>query len=151
MPLFHKILVATDFSEGAHRALQHGAGLAKAFDAPLVLLHAFDLPPLYTPEGAVLAQPRQLAEIRTGLREQLERFALTARELGVREVEAVLAEGRAWSEIVGAATELRCDLIVMGTQGRGGFAHLLLGSVAEKVVRKAPCPVLTVGPRVLPN
>jgi universal stress protein A len=67
-----------------------------------------------------------------------------ARQLGVRQLETRLVEGVAWSEILAATKATGCDLIVMGTHGRGAITHLLLGSVAEKVVRKAECPVLTV-------
>jgi len=81
-----------------------------------------------------------IAQLQTGLRQA----AARARELGATAVETKLVEGVAWPEIVAAAKTQGCDLIVMGTQGRSGLSHLLLGSVAEKVVRHAPCPVMAV-------
>jgi nucleotide-binding universal stress UspA family protein len=144
MPQVHKILVATDFSAHAERALDYAAELAAAYDAPLVLLHVYANPIMALPDGYVMMTVPNLADLVSGLHDGLRRVEARARQLGVREIETRLVEGVAWSEIIAAAKATGCDLIVMGTHGRGAITHLLLGSVAEKVVRKAECPVLTV-------
>jgi nucleotide-binding universal stress UspA family protein len=144
MALIHKILIPTDFSELAAVALEYGADLALGYSAPVVLVHAYASPVLAVPEGVVMRTAPDLARLLAHLRAELDKTAARLRELGVTTVETRLAEGSAWHEVVGIAKAEGCDLVVMGTHGRGGLSHALLGSVAEKVVRTAPCPVLTV-------
>jgi nucleotide-binding universal stress UspA family protein len=141
-----KILVPTDFSEGADHALDYAIDLAKAFGAQMVVAHAYATPVVYVPEGFVtppIDENAVRAEIDKGLVRLLDRL----KAAGVAKITTTVGAGDAWREIVRIAKDEACDLIVMGTHGRGGVTHLLLGSVAEKVVRKAPCAVLTVGPR----
>jgi nucleotide-binding universal stress UspA family protein len=151
MTLVHRILVPTDFSVCAEHAFEYAAELAVKLAAPLVLLHVYPLPVAYGPEGIVWQMAPSVSDIEAELVTALTKLAVRARELGVRDVETVTASGGAWREILRVAEDRACDLIVMGTHGRGGFEHLLLGSVAEKVVRKARCPVLTVTQRAKPS
>jgi nucleotide-binding universal stress UspA family protein len=147
MSLVHKILVPSDFSEGSDRALDYAIEIARDMSASLLLAHVYASPVVLTPEGVVTPLVDEVA-VRADLDAGLTRLAARAREHSVGKVEVVQATGVPWREVVRAAKDHGCDLIVMGTHGRGGFSHLFLGSVAEKVVRKAHCPVLTVGPRV---
>lgn len=143
MKLFQKILVATDFSPHAEAALGLACELAKTCDASLCLVHAYDLVPYTLPEGMPLYDAGTLARLREDLARQLAGQREQAVKAGVKEIEVSLVQGNAAQEITRLAAE-GFSLIVLGTHGRTGIAHLLLGSVAERVVRKAPCPVITV-------
>jgi nucleotide-binding universal stress UspA family protein len=148
MPTFHKILVPTDFSPCADAAVEYAADLAATYRASVVLIHAYANPVVAIPDGFVVMTAPDFTNLLGQLQAGLRRAEVRIRERGVAEVETRLVEGSAWHEIVETARTQGCDLIVMGTHGRGAIAHFLLGSVAEKVLRKAPCPVLTVrGPR----
>jgi len=149
MTLIHKILSPTDFSNEGDQALAYAVELCRRFSAPLVLFHVYALPIIATPDGLIPPAMPAEADIRAAVDVELARVVERARSLGAGDVHAASTGGAAWSEIVRAAKEHGCDLIVMGTHGRGGFRRLLLGSVAEKVVRAAECPVLTVGPRLM--
>ena len=138
------ILVPTDFSPDADEAVSTAKELAKMFGAKIVLVHAYHLDiPVASPMGGAYALPPGFyEEVRTQATAQVE---AAAKEVG-NEVEAM---GVAVSEpapvaIVAQAESLPADLIVMGTRGLTGLKHVALGSVAERVVRTAPCPVLTV-------
>lgn len=144
MGSFRKILVATDFSPHAVNALRLAGELAKQSAAALQIVHVYDVVPYTLPEGMPVFDGGQMARIRDELGQQLRKLAGEAQRSGVQSVDSALVEGQASAEIVRHAQEGQFDLIVMGTHGRGGFAHLLLGSVAERVVRKASCPVLVV-------
>lgn len=147
MTLFHRILVPTDFSECAGHALEYAAELSVKLAAPLLIAHIYQPPVVYTPEGYVWATLPSEAQVRDDLMIALGRQAAAARARGARDVETTVATGGAWHEIVKLAEDRGCDLVVMGTHGHSGIKHALLGSVAEKVVRKATCPVLTVSQR----
>jgi nucleotide-binding universal stress UspA family protein len=144
MTLFKKILVATDFSPHAAAALRLACDLAKQGEAALCLVHVYDPLPFALPEGASIYDLATLARLREDLGKQLAMAQRTALEQGVRQLETKLVEGQAQREIVRAAEAWGAQLIVTGTHGRTGMAHLLLGSVAERVARKAPCPVIVV-------
>lgn len=146
MALITRILVPTDFSDCARRALEYSAELASKLSASVVLLHVYMPPIVYMPEG-VWTLPDAMIDVRNDLEQALNKLAVQARELGVRQVDTAVIEGDPAHQVVKHAEKERCDLIVMGTHGRGALKHLVLGSVAEKVVRRASCPVLTVGPR----
>jgi nucleotide-binding universal stress UspA family protein len=140
-----RILVPTDFGRSSLTALTYGAEFAGRFGAELTLLHVVQDLALLMPD-ALLAAPVPAPAV-----EQLTQAARQALESLVRDqkLEALAPKtevrtGAPFVEIIACARETDTDLIVMGTHGRGGLAHVLLGSVAEKVVRKAPCPVLTV-------
>lgn len=137
------VLCPTDLSDFSERALRHAVALSRWFAAQLSVLRVVaDVMP--TPGGpdlpvTALASPALRAEAE----QDLGRFAQPAIDAGIP-VRTVLREGEPWREILHEAGALPADLIVMGTHGRSGFEHLLLGSVTEKVLRRATCPVLTV-------
>jgi universal stress protein A len=140
----HRILAPTDFSEHSQQAIQYARELAQTFGATLVVVHVVELPP-YPIEGL---PPSQLGGT---LLEDLEQQATSdlaqvlANEGEVTVVRRVVV-GIPYRRIVEVAADEKIDLIVMATHGRTGFSHLFMGSVAEKVVRTAPCPVLTIRP-----
>jgi nucleotide-binding universal stress UspA family protein len=138
------ILVATDFSECSDAAVEQGRALAAAFDASLHLLHVATAP-LYEP-SAGYAPGEEFVHIVRRLEAQglqrLDRVATTTR-LPKNRLVLATAWGNAADEILKYAREHHVDLIVCGTHGRRGWDHLLMGSVAERVLRLAPCPVLT--------
>ncbi len=136
------ILVPHDFSETAQMALAYAVELGLKLGARITILHAYELPSYGYAEALALTADI-VEDIQRTSEEGLESVANKARRPGL-EVDKVLRQGPAWSEIDRAATALNVDLIVMGTHGRQGISRALLGSVAEKVVRTAPCPVLTV-------
>jgi nucleotide-binding universal stress UspA family protein len=137
------VLCPTDLSDFSERALRHAVALCRWFGAQLSVLRVVpDVMP--TPGGpdlpvTALASPA----LREEAERDLGRFAQPAIDAGIP-VRTVLREGEPWREILHEAGALPADLVVMGTHGRSGFEHLLLGSVTEKVLRRATCPVLTV-------
>jgi nucleotide-binding universal stress UspA family protein len=141
------ILVATDFSDAASHAVDFATRLALALEAPLHIVHAYTPVTFVAPDGLVLAPVFDDAQVKHALARSLEGLADSARQRGVHAVESQLLVGPASSEILHAAEARHCDLIVISTHGRGGVPRMVLGSVADKVVRKATCPVLTIGPR----
>jgi nucleotide-binding universal stress UspA family protein len=143
--MFKRILVATDFSETADAAWRLAADLARTHDADVVLLHAHSEMPVYS-ETAFLDLEHVYEEQRRWARASLEERAAAANTAGLR-VTPLVRVGAAAEAIAGTAADERVDLVVVGTHGRGGLDRLLLGSVAERVVRQAPCPVLVVRTR----
>jgi nucleotide-binding universal stress UspA family protein len=132
------ILYPTDFSESSDYVFRLACALARDYDARLFVLHVMAPPPALYAGGVVLPLSDGDKE------EQWDKLrGLRARNPRVQ-VEHCLAEGEPAEAILRAAREKKCDLIMMGTHGRTGLGRLLMGSVAEQVVRKAPCPVLTV-------
>ena len=138
------VLVATDFSEPSQAALNYGREIAGTFGATLHVLHVADS--VYTQVGEFYSgmMPELQQEVEDGARQQLEAL-LTEHDRTKLHAEPVvfMAASKAVA-IVDYATQIEADLIVMGTHGRGAIGHLLMGSVAERVVRTAHCPVLTV-------
>jgi len=132
------ILHPTDFSDASEHALRMAVGLAKDYHARLVLLHAVE-PPVYFGElGVVIVTPdeeQQHAERRIA--------TLLAGEPPFP-VESVVSQGVAGPEILRVAAERHADLIVIGSHGRTGLGRVLMGSVAEEVSRRSPCPVMIV-------
>lgn len=141
-----RILVATDFGEPAEAALNYGKELARTFNAHLDVLHVCEnvLTRGFGIEGYVATYPDLQRDVEDAARKQLD--SLVSDEdramLGARTI--VITSNAPAFAIVNYARENGVDLIIMGTHGRGAVAHLLVGSVAERVVRTAPCPVLTV-------
>jgi nucleotide-binding universal stress UspA family protein len=133
-----RILCPTDFSECSRTAVKHAMALARAYRSEIIALHVapvlprWDLPAIGESELAPAPVQRML-----------EQFLSPALELGLA-TSVRVAEGGAAHEILRQARESDVDLVVMGTHGRGGFRRLVVGSVSEDVLRKAPCPVLTV-------
>jgi nucleotide-binding universal stress UspA family protein len=145
MKAIERILVPTDFSDCAGAAADLAAQLAKQLGAAIELVTVVDTSPLLEAYGDVDYRNERIAYIRGKAREQLDAFA-RKHFAGLERVRQDVRDGNTFLEILQAARDTGCDLIVLGTHGRTGLAHLLLGSVAEKVVRKSPVPVLTVRP-----
>jgi nucleotide-binding universal stress UspA family protein len=141
----HRILVPTDFSKFSQNALKYAAAFAEKFGAEIYLLHVVQDLALFIPEAVSVAPPATppIEQMTAAVREGLQRVV---RESGLERftVHCEVREGTPFYEIILFAKEADIDLIIMGTHGRSGLVHVLLGSVTEKVVRKAPCPVLTV-------
>jgi nucleotide-binding universal stress UspA family protein len=136
------ILHPTDFSERSQHALGLGCALARDYGARLIILHVANVPTLgYGADGGVPAMlPPAPQELRAAAQGQLDRLQLPPANV---RAERRLEQGDAVAEILRVAQEVHADLIVMGTHGRTGLGRLLMGSVAEQVVRQATCPVLT--------
>jgi len=143
-PVFQRILVPTDFSPQSERSWATARRLAHAVGADLVLLHVFVETPLYSETPVSGSRIREVYTVaRTWAGDQLERWAAMGLAEGVR-VKTLLTTGMAHEDIVRAATDEGADLIVMGTHGRSGLNRLMLGSVCDRVIRLAPCPVLAI-------
>lgn len=141
-----QILLPTDFSDFAAAATQYACELAIKFDAELHLLHTLETHPAAAPEfGMGLALPRYVRESRAAAEKSLA-GVLDPQWSAGRTVTLAVLEGSPKAEIVRYARNKNIDLIVLSTHGRTGLAHAILGSVAENVVRMAPCPVLTIRP-----
>src|SRR6266568_2122240 len=125
-----RILCPVDFSDASRAAMEVAADLARRFGGDLVLLHAYPVPGYTFPDGSVVASPKMMQE----LADQAKRVT----------VETAIGEPAA--EILEVAKARGADLVVMGTHGRTGLEHALMGSIAERVVRRALAPVLTVRP-----
>jgi nucleotide-binding universal stress UspA family protein len=138
---FHKILCAVDFSPGSRQALRTAVHVATQTGAELVLAHAWYVPPIAF-AGEYVFAPMDLQRMQDDARHQLEIGVAEARRLGAPRVSSRLLEGPPGAAIVSALDGI--DLVVIGTQGRTGLARVLLGSVAEKIVRHAPCSVMVV-------
>jgi len=145
MPEIRRILVPTDFSPNSSEATAWAADLAGRYKAGITLVHVYQPVSMILPEGFVLKSADDIADLLHSLDAALAeaKSQLAALAPGVA-IDSVLLQGAPFAEIVRHAREKRFDLIVIGTHGRSGLRHALLGSVAEKVVRKSHCPVLTV-------
>jgi nucleotide-binding universal stress UspA family protein len=149
MIALHRILIATDFSDYSNEALEYAVYLARGFGADLYLLHVFE-PPFFSHTGV---SPSVRPEVHQWIKEMKEeesnKLNLLATEIRhqVAKVHGIFKEGTPFLEILKTAGEIPAHLIVLGTHGRTGLAHVLMGSVAERVVRKASCPVFTVKPK----
>lgn len=140
--MIKRILVPTDFSPTSDLAMDYAADLARKLGAAIQLLHVVDEPSFAAvyPDGYFVDLPALRVQ---AMDEAQKRFAALAGRVDL-DVTTDVQFGRPAVVIADQALARGTDLIVMGTHGRGGVAHLLLGSVAERVVRTAPCPVLTV-------
>lgn len=139
MALFEKILAATDFGRSSERAVALATDLAIAHDASVSLVHAYSVAvPIYP-----VAIPPPVDEVRDAASAAMER-ALHGLRGRVAKLDGFVRHGDAWTEIIAAADEIGADLIVMGTHGYRGVSRFFLGSVADKVVRSSPIPVLIV-------
>lgn len=137
-----RILVPTDFSEHAGNAVRYGCEFAARFEAELHLLHVIEMIPVMYHEGIVFSPDSevQLREHAEATLETVPGDDWTDRLSIVRST----VQGHPLVEIIRYAKASETDLLIIGTHGRTGLAHMLLGSNAEKIVRKAPCPVMTV-------
>jgi nucleotide-binding universal stress UspA family protein len=145
MLVLETILVPTDFSEASEAALQYAKGLATAFGSSIHVVHVMEdlLAHAWSAEVYVASMPNLREEIEKEAQDRLTAMLSDDDRTRYKVTSAVVA-GNPFLEIIRYAKAHDIDLIVMGTHGRGPIAHMLLGSVAEKVVRKSPCPVLTV-------
>jgi nucleotide-binding universal stress UspA family protein len=137
---FANILVPTDFGESARQAADLAVGMATTFESKLTLVHGFEVP-AYAYSGLNMSTVDYLNPIEDAARKQLEEELARVSEQWPRS-SALFLKGAPWQGILQACEEVHPDLIVMGTHGRKGLSHILLGSVAERVVRLAPVPVL---------
>ncbi len=144
MELIKKILVPIDFSDYSKKALQYTVTFAKQFNAELCLIYVIE--PVIYPADLSMGQvviPQTEIDLSTKSRQELELLAKT--EIGsLLKYEIIIKNGKPFMEIIETASEIDADLIIISTHGHTGVEHLLFGSTAEKVVRKAPCPVLTI-------
>lgn len=139
MQAIRHILVPIDFGASAAEAVDFATELATKFDAELTLVHVYEFP-LYAYASGIYFPTEDLhAAAKKATQEAVVRVRTRCPR-----TQGVIAEGVPWEQILSVATEKNVDLIVMGTHGRRGVARALLGSVAERVVRMAPMPVLTV-------
>jgi universal stress protein A len=139
-----RILVPTDFSEPAAEALTTAIAFAQLSGATLDLIHvAVEASYVLPPPVDVATVPVDMAQIMTRVAEELTTEEARAKAAGAKTESATLV-GRPDTEIVTRAKETGAELIIMGTHGRSGLAHVLLGSVAERVTKHAPCPVLII-------
>ncbi len=146
MKNFNKILYATDFSEISEHAFDYALTLADKFSASLIIMHVInepvDLRGFYVPNISFETMENEIA---LGAEKMMERFCSKKLE-NVAHYEKYTVLGVPYDEILKKAVEEKVDLIVIGTHGRAGIDHFLFGSTAERVVRKAACPVMTVRP-----
>jgi nucleotide-binding universal stress UspA family protein len=142
MSTFEHILVTTDFSPSSAAAVELAINMATRLDAELTLLHVWELP---------VYPYLELVTSLAALTNEVEKAAAESLETKLKEVrshlpraKSLLRMGIPWQQIVEASKQSKADLLIMGTHGRRGFEHAIMGSVAEKVVRLSPIPVLTV-------
>jgi len=150
MPDIRRILVPVDFSTGSRAAVDYAALIAAKLGASIDLFHVWT-PPQLVPDTLLVIAPDQkgggftLEDLaRNRAQVEMKEFQGVLHHRGVGNVQSHVGIGDPAREILAFAARAKHDLIVMGTHGRTGFAHLIVGSVAEKVVRRATCPVLTV-------
>ncbi len=148
MPGLKKILVPVDYSDGSRVAMEYAPFLAERFDAGIEVLHVAEIP-LGEEEHTVVkpdtGEEQLLSELimQQAVKAETEFLAPFVRDATIP-IERSLLKGRPGKVIVEAATDRGADLIVMGTHGRSGFERLIMGSVTERVLRSAPCPVVVV-------
>jgi universal stress protein A len=141
---FEKILVPVDFSQHSDEALRFAADLAGRYQASLELLHVVPTLAYGLPEGYADPSGTRFESLRNDLQTELAKKARAASDAGAPRIETTVMQGHAPSEILRFAKASGCDLIVMGTHGRSGMMRVLLGSIAQYILRMAPCPVLTI-------
>jgi nucleotide-binding universal stress UspA family protein len=146
-----RILCPVDFSDHSRRALDHAIAIARWYEATVTVLHVFSPAPVAAMgPGPMVFEPIVLTPVdRDQLLADVKAFAQAESAPGIT-IDAVVREGHTAGEVLKQAASMKADLLVIGTHGRSGFERLLLGSVAEKVLRKASCPVMTV-PKGLPD
>jgi nucleotide-binding universal stress UspA family protein len=135
-----KIACAVDFSRASRGAVEHAAELARRFHAELLLVHVWRFPGVEPAAAPLLLTPEEQADVER----RLEELARLAEQVAEREVRVQLTTGSPGIEIARTATREGVQLIVVGTHGRKGFERAVLGSIAEDVLREAPCAVLVV-------
>lgn len=144
---FNRILFATDFSGGSEGALAYSLAIANHYGSELFMVHVLPTEPReFVPLDPL---PRELDGKRTDAEQQMKRLVHDAHKKNLQ-CHTVVGRGEVWDVLADVIERERVDLLILGTHGRAGFKKVALGSVAEEVLRLAPCPVLTVGPHVTP-
>jgi nucleotide-binding universal stress UspA family protein len=141
---FSKLLVPIDFAAHSAEAVLRAVDLAKRYDAELLLVYVYEPAEYPVPDGHVVYTREQFQRVTAEVQKRLDAARLDAETAGAPRVSTRLLQGRAAQSIVELASDESFDLIVMGTHGRTGVDRWVMGSVAEKVLRGAPCAVLTV-------
>ena len=144
MTIFENILVPVDFSPHSAEAIRVASEIARQSQGSITLVHVYDPLPYALPPEYVMYTPQQEGRMLAEFEKSLAASKRAAEDAGALRVETRLQHGLPSTAIVDLARDGHFDSIVMGTHGRTGFGHALMGSVAERVLRKAPCPVLTV-------
>jgi nucleotide-binding universal stress UspA family protein len=137
----HHVLVPIDFSPYAEQALDYAIALAPKLQARVTLLHVIQAPLVAGADMGVWPSPAFIEELETAITSDMEGYLARVTAAGLAG-EIVVVHGVPFQEILDTAKKRQVDLIIMGTHGRTGLSHVFLGSVAEKVLRLAPCPVL---------
>lgn len=145
MIVLKHVLLPVDFSDNSVRATEYALLFCQRYRATLHLLHVIEDPTVYLPVLESYSLPSH-GQLETYAQDRLENW-LPAEQVEGLAIEYQWMHGNPAAKIVEYARDCRLDLIVMGAHGRGGATHLLMGNTAEKVVRRAPCPVLTVNPQ----
>ncbi len=142
-PNIKKILVPIDFSDYSKSALRYAVSFAKLFNSEMVMIYVVE-PIIYPPDFSMgqIAIPSVNTEWDKTAIEQLEKLSKSEIPVNIK-VKTLVKTGKPFVEIIETASEENVDLIIIATHGHSGVEHILFGSTAEKVVRKAPCPVLT--------
>ena len=142
-PNIKKVLVPIDFSDYSKGALRYAVNFAQMFNAEMILVYVVE-PVIYPPDFSMgqIAIPSINTEWDTKAKEELDKLAANEIPKNIK-VTTIIRTGKPFLEIIDTAAELDTDIIIIATHGHTGVEHILFGSTAEKVVRKAPCPVLT--------
>ncbi|MCU0611298.1 MAG: universal stress protein [Candidatus Eisenbacteria bacterium] len=146
MEMFRRIVCPTDFSDASFGALQAAQDLARHFAGELIVVHVVEpIPPVpVDTDGSIRFDVFRYEDELMSAAEKLLLETLKQRLSGEVTARPLVAGGVPWEEIVRIATEEKADLLVIATHGRSGWKHLLFGSVTERVIRVAPCPVLVI-------
>lgn len=146
MQTFRTIVCPTDFSDASYAALQTAQDLARQFQGELLVVHVVEpIPPVpVDTDGAIRFDVFQYEDELMSAAEKLLQGLIAERVSSEVKARLLVAGGIPWEEIIRIATEEKADLLVIATHGRAGWKHLLFGSVTEKVIRVAPCPVLVI-------
>lgn len=142
--MIQRILIPVDFSETSAAAAEYGCALAARLSAEVTLLHIYSLGIVATPDTLYAPTPEEKRAVADAAQARLEAIGKRLGRDGLT-IRCEIVEGTPADAIIGWAARRHPDLIVMGTHGRRGMSHFLLGSVAEQTVRGAACPVLTIG------
>jgi len=144
--MFKKIVCPIDFSEFTDEILEYAVNITKKFNAELYLLHIIPNLTYFTPYESFLT-PENIVSIEHNIEIEIKKnFEKAVKKVDIP-VKQVIKKGIIFIEIIDYIKEEGIDLVIMGTHGRSGGEHILIGSVAEKIVRKSPCPVLTIRPK----
>lgn len=139
------ILVPTDFGACSEAAIDQAIDYARVFGAELVLMHAFEIPIMGFPDGALVATAELTTRIMEGAQAGMDRQLANRKTSGIT-MRGIIKQGDPWHMVNETVAEVGAGLVIMGTHGRTGLSRALIGSTAEKVVRTANVPVLTVHP-----